>query len=51
MTAVFIKPLYSNGFPIIHIDTVGMGLPIVYFKGSQADFFLNHDVFLSLKFD
>ena len=34
-------------FPI-HIDTISMGLPIVYFKGSQVDF-LNYDVFLSLK--
>ena len=24
-------------FPI-HIDTISMGLPIVYFKGSQVDF-------------
>ena len=33
-------------FPI-HIDTVSMGLPILYFKGSQVDF-LNYDVCLSL---
>ena len=26
-------------FPI-DIDTISMGLPIVYFKGSQVDFFL-----------
>ena len=33
-------------FPI-HIDTIGMRLPIVYFKGSQVAFyFLNYDVFL-----
>ena len=32
----------------IHIDTMSVGLPIVYFKGSQVEF-LNHDVFLSLK--
>ena len=34
-------------FPI-HIDTICMGLPIVYLKGSQVEF-LNYDVFLSLK--
>ena len=22
----------------MHIDTIGMGLPIVYFKGSQVEF-------------
>ena len=36
-------------FPI-HIDTISMGLPIVYFKGSQVEFSkLQYDVFLSLK--
>ena len=34
-------------FPI-HIDTISMGLQIVYFKGSQVEY-LNYDVFLSLK--
>ena len=34
-------------FPI-HIDTICMGLPIVYFKGSQVEF-LMYDVFCSLK--
>ena len=33
---------------LLHIDTISMELPIVYFKGSQEEF-LNHDVFLSLK--
>ena len=33
-------------FPL-QIDIIGMGLPIVHFKGSQA--VLNYDVFLSLK--
>ena len=28
--------MYSDGIPI-HIDTI-MGLPIVYFKGSQVEF-------------
>ena len=27
-----------------HIDTINMGLPILYFKGSQVDY----DIFLSL---
>ena len=36
------------GFPK-HIDTVSMGLPILYFKGSQVEVFTNNDVFLSLK--
>ena len=40
------NPLYSD-FPI-HIDTIIMALPIVYFKVSQVEF-LNYDVFLSLK--
>ena len=34
-------------FPL-HIDTIRMGLPIVYFNGSKVKF-LNYDVFLSLK--
>ena len=34
-------------FPI-HIDTISMGLPIVYFKGSQVKV-SNYDVLLSLK--
>ena len=34
-------------FPIL-IDTISMGLPIVYFKGLQVEF-LNYDAFLSLK--
>ena len=33
-------------FPI-HIDTISMGLPMVYFKGSKVE--LNYEVFLSLK--
>ena len=36
-------------FPI-HIDTISMGLPIVYFKGHRYNF-LHYDVFLSLKVD
>ena len=32
-----------------HIDTIGMGLSIVYFKGSLVVFFLNYNVFLFLK--
>ena len=32
----------------IHIDTIIMGLPIVYFKGSHVEF-LNYDLFPSLK--
>ena len=32
----------------MHIDTISMGLPIVYFKGHMYNF-LNYDVFLSLK--
>ena len=28
---------YSHWFPI-HIDTLSMGLPIVYFKGSRVEF-------------
>ena len=40
-------PLYFGGFPI-YIDTICMGLPIVYFKGPQVKI-LNYDVFLSLK--
>ena len=35
-------------FPI-HIDTRGMGMSIVHFKWSWVEFFLNYDVFLSLK--
>ena len=31
-----------------HIDTMSMGLPIVYFKGSWVEF-LKYDVFLSLR--
>ena len=31
------------------IDTISMELSIAYFKGSQADFFLNHYAFLSLQ--
>ena len=34
-------------FPV-HIDTVSMGLPIMYFKRSQVEFLI-YDVFLSLK--
>ena len=34
-------------FPI-HIDTISIGLPILYFKSSQVKF-LNYDFFLSLK--
>ena len=29
-----------RGFPM-HIDTISMGLPIMYFKRLRADFFLN----------
>ena len=36
------------GFPK-HIDTVSMGLPILYFKGFTGRSFTNYDVFLSLK--
>ena len=32
-----INPLYSH---LIHIDTISMGLPIMYFKGSQVDVFI-----------
>ena len=32
----------------VHIVTISMGLPIVYFKGSQVEF-LNYDAFLSGK--
>ena len=42
----FINPFYMD-FPI-HIDTISMGLPIMYIKG-QRQSFLNYDVFLSLK--
>ena len=45
---IIIYPLYSNGIFRVHIDTTSMGLPIVYFKGSQVKF-SNYDVFLSLK--
>ena len=31
-----VNPLYSNGFSI-HIDTISMGLPILYLKGSQIE--------------
>ena len=34
-------------FPI-NIDTISMGLPILYFKGPEVEV-LNYDVFLSLK--
>ena len=34
------------GFPI-HIDTISMGLPILYFKGLQVDF-SKYDVFLEV---
>ena len=30
----------------IHIDTIGMGLPIVYLRGQRYNF-LNYDVYLS----
>ena len=33
---------------LIHIDTITMGLFIVYFKGYQVEY-SNYDVFLSLK--
>ena len=32
----------------MHIDRISMGLPIVYFKGSQVDF-LKYSVYLSLE--
>ena len=32
----------------IHMDAISMGLPIVYFKGSQVQFY-DYDVCLSLK--
>ena len=35
-------------FPI-HIDTISMGQPIVFFKGSQVEYFLYYDVYRSLK--
>ena len=42
------NPLYSDmGFPI-HIDTVSIGLSIIYFKGSKVEF-VNYDVYLSLE--
>ena len=31
-----------------YTDAIGMGLPILYFKGEQVEV-LNYDVFLSLK--
>ena len=33
----YFDPLYSMDFPI-HIDAISMGLPIMYFKGSQVEF-------------
>ena len=39
-----ISPLNSDGFFSIHIDTISVELPILYFKGSH-----NYDVLLSLK--
>ena len=42
-----LNPLYSDWYPK-HIDTISMGLTILYFKGSQV-VFLNYYVFLSLK--
>ena len=39
-----LNSFYSDGFPI-HIDTISMGLPIVYLKRSQVEF-LNFNVFL-----
>ena len=35
----------------VHIDTLSMGVPIVYFMGSQIELknCLNYDVFVSLK--
>ena len=41
--------MYFDGFSPIYIDTISMGLSILYFKGSQVEFFLNYSVFLSLK--
>ena len=35
-------------FPI-HIDTISIGLPIVFFNVPQVRIFLNYDIFLSLK--
>ena len=33
-----LHPLYSNGFSlVIHIDTIDMGLYILYFKESQVE--------------
>ena len=37
MCAYHIKYVTLVDFPI-HIDTIGIGLPIVYFKGSQVEF-------------
>ena len=45
--ALRVKPLYSDGFPI-NINTISMGLPIVYFKGSHVELLI-YDLFLSLK--
>ena len=33
---MYVNPLYSD-IPT-HADTISMGLPIVYFKGSQVEF-------------
>ena len=44
-----VNPLYSDEFSHIYITTISMVLPIVYFNWSQVDFFLNYDLFLSLK--
>ena len=30
---IWVNPLYSDGFFLVHIDTISIGLPIVYFKG------------------
>ena len=32
-----VNPLCADGFPL-HIDTIRMGLPFVYFKGSRVEF-------------
>ena len=37
------------GFTIHIYYTMNLGLPIVYFKGWQKDFFQNYDVLLSPK--
>ena len=44
---ISVNHFYSDGFSHTYLYTTGIGLPIVFFKGSQVEF-LNYDVFLSL---